>query len=155
MPDTPFSPHDDQVQPARSDRQALKRVKPTKPLWVAHAGDRCRTLFPEFLLACVPSAGLLSLGERVAVGADRAPTMGTWLGALISDELSRRLETPWRRLLFVVAPLIPGDQGGPSAQVLRELFLQFDSGSSDQVEGAAEVADLLAALTALVNDKTD
>jgi hypothetical protein len=151
MPDTSSLPHDKQVQPSRINRQALKRVKPTHPLQVAHPGDRCRTLFPEFLLACVPSAGLLSLGERVAVGANLAPTIGTWLGTLISDELSRRLETPWRRLPVVGAPLIPGDQSGPSALALRELFLQFDSWSPEQVPGAAEVADLLAALTALVD----
>jgi hypothetical protein len=50
---------------------------------------------------------------------------------------------------MVAVPVIPSDQTGPTAEVLRELFLQFDSRSQEDAPGAAEVADLLAALTAL------
>jgi hypothetical protein len=45
--------------------------------------------------------------------------------------------------------MIPSDQTGPTAEVLRELFLQFDSLSQENAPGAEEVADLLAALTVL------
>lgn len=149
MPDTSIPHHGEDVKSSLIDRQARRRVKPVRPARFEHPGQRCRTLFPEILLASVPGDGLLTLGERATACAEQAPILVTWLGTLIAEELSRRLETPWRLLPLVARPMIPSDQSTSSAQVLRELFVQFDSWSQSNVPGAAEVADLLAALTSV------
>jgi hypothetical protein len=120
-------------------------------LRIAHPGERCRTLFPEFLLACVPREGLLSLGERAGAHGSQAPALVAWLEALISEELSRRQETPWRGLPKVAVPPLPNDQSGPSAQVLHELYLHFDARPQGNASDAAAIADLLAALTSLAS----
>jgi hypothetical protein len=151
MPDTYPPARDERVGPSIVNPLARRRGKFAKPLRVAHPGERCRTLFPEFLLACVPTDGLLSLGERAAVHAAQAPAFVAWLGALIAGELSRRQDTPWRGLPRVAAPIIPSDQSGPGAQVLRGLFLHFDAWSQVNASGAAQVADLLAAVADLAN----
>lgn len=153
MPETPQDPHQLEIDPHAVDRHARRRAKHSNPFREGHSGEGCRTLFPELLLAGVSDDGLASLGKRTAARADEAPTIAIWLHGVIAKELSRRVEVPLRGLPVVAMPLIPSEESGPTAHVLRELFLQFDSWSRESAPGAAEVADLLAALSSLASDK--
>jgi hypothetical protein len=153
MPETPRDPHQFEIDPSAANRHARRRAKPSNPFREPHSGEGCRTLFPELLLAGVSDDGLANLGERAAARAAEAPAMAVWLHGMIAQELSRRVEVPLRGLPVVTMPLIPIAESGPTAQVLRELFLQFDSWSRERAPGAAEVADLLAALTSLASPK--
>jgi len=153
MPETPRYPHLLEIDPHAVTRLARRREKHSNPFREAHSGERCRTLFPELLLAGVSDDGLERLGRRAAARADEAPTIAVWLHGVIAKELSRRVDVPLRALPLVAMPLIPISEIGPTAQVLRELFLQFDSWSRESAPGAAEVADLLAALSSLASEK--
>jgi hypothetical protein len=153
MPVTPRDLHELDIDPHSVDRHARRRAKHSNPFREAHSGEGCRTLFPELLLAGVSDDGLANLGKRTAARADQAPTIAVWLHGVIAKELSRRTEMPLRGLPVVAMPLIPNAEIGPTAQVLREMFLQFDSWSRDSAPGAAEVADLLAALSSLASAK--
>lgn len=144
-------PPDAQADLDGANRYARRRAERAKPLREAYLGAQCRTLFPELLLAGVPEAALVSLGDGAAARAHEAPTMVNWLAALIAGELSRRVDAAWRRLPVVAPPQIPSDEGAQSLQLLGELFLRFDSRSPETAPGAAEVADLLAAITSMVS----